>query len=186
MKRFVLVPMACAAVLLFGACSGSATQSAPPNAASAPANAPVETASAESPSRCAPAEMATTLEYQDGGAGHRYYVLRVENTGRVPCFIPAQLEVTPISANGNMFTEPAPATSATGADVVLESGERIAMEVDAINPGALCPEKMVSGLDLAVGYTGTSAYSVSRGEQMDSCSSGEATVKVGDFEVDKR
>ncbi|AIE83021.1 DUF4232 domain-containing protein [Actinotignum schaalii] len=185
MKRFALVPVACAAALLFGACSGGATQSAPPNAASAPANVPVETASAEPPSRCAPAEMATTLEYQDGGAGHRYYVLRVENTGRVPCFIPAQLEVTPISsANGNMFTEPAPTRSATGADVTLEPGERIAMEVDAINPGALCPERTVSDLDLAVGYTGTSVYSVSRGEQMNSCSSGEATVKVGDFEVE--
>ena len=184
MKRFALVPVACAAALLFSACSGSATQSAPPDAASAPTQAPAETASTDSPSRCAPAEMATTLEYQDGGAGHRYYVLRVENTGRVPCFIPAQLEVTPISANGNMFTEPAPATSATGADVVLEPGERIAMEVDAINPGALCPGKEVPDLDLAVGYTGTSVYSVSHGEKMNSCSSGEATVKVGDFEVE--
>lgn len=82
MKRFALVPVACAAALLFSACSGSATQSAPPDAASAPTQAPAETASTDSPSRCAPAEMATTLEYQDGGAGHRYYVLRVENTGR--------------------------------------------------------------------------------------------------------
>lgn len=181
MKRLALVTVTCAAALIFGACSGSATQSAPPNAASAPAHAP---ASADSPSRCAPAEMDTTLGDSDGAAGHRYYVLRVENTGKVPCFIPAQLEVTPISANGNMFTEPAPATSATGADVVLEPGERIAMEVDTINPGIVCPEKTVWDLNLAVGYTGTSVYSVSHGEQMNSCSSGPATVKVGDFEVE--
>ncbi|MDY5128053.1 DUF4232 domain-containing protein [Actinotignum sp. SLA_B059] len=183
MKRLVLVTVTCAAALVFSACSGSATQSAPPNPASAPAQEPAETAT-DSPSRCAPAEMDTTLGDSDGAAGHRYYVLRVENTGKVPCFIPAQLEVTPISANGNMFTEPAPATSATGADVVLEPGERIAMEVDTINPGIVCPEKTVWDLNLAVGYTGTSVYSVSHGEQMNSCSSGPATVKVGDFEVE--
>ena len=181
MKRLVLVTVTCAAALVFSACSGSATQSAPTDAVSTPARAP---ASADSPSRCAPAEMDTTLGDSDGAAGHRYYVLRVENTGKVPCFIPAQLEVTPISANGNMFTEPAPATSATGADVVLEPGERIAMEVDTINPGIVCPEKTVWDVNLAVGYTGTSVYSVSHGEQMNSCSSGPATVKVGDFEVE--
>lgn len=181
MKRLALVTVTCAAALIFGACSGSATRSTPPRSVSTPAHAP---ASTDSPSRCAPAEMDTTLGDSDGAAGHRYYVLRVENTGKVPCFIPAQLEVTPINADGNMFTEPAPANSATGADVVIEPGERIAMEVDTINPGIVCPEKTVWDLNLAVGYTGTSIHSVSHGEQMNSCSSGEATVKVGDFEVE--